>query len=467
MSARSPRDLWNKAIAATLLATMALVLAARLFASDALWHLAWGAVAATLFCTAPRLRLREFYLLALSLVIAAVVWATREDRVEILTAALDQAGFLMVFILLLALLREAAVTSPSVGELGAFLTRQPAGRRYAALYSGTAFMAVIFNIGVVSFLVPLIQRGIARANTTDGRDAIRERRQISAMLRGFAWSVIWSPTALAPLALMELIPGVDRLRWIGWGLVVFALVLALGWAEERWRFRAYRPTGAIRPLPMPPAAAARFAASCGWLLGLSWIIAELRGESVVFGLMVSCPIMLVGWLVAQNGIGPTGRRATAARLREILIDTIPASGPIAVTLAASGFLGRAGAGVVPGDALVAALHLDTMPDWMLLAAIPVVLSLFSLLAFSPIMMAIFFGSLFGGLTEMPADPTLIALAISCGWALSMTFSPFATVVLLIQRISGIPALRLTLGWNVAFTVLSAALLAVFFAAIRP
>ena len=63
-----------------------------------------------------------------------------------------------------------------------------------------------------------------------------------------------------------------------------------------------------------------------------------------------------------------------------------------------------------------------------------------------------------GLPELPADATLIAFSISCGWALSMTFSPFATVVLIIARGSGIPAHVLTLRWNLGFTLIATALL---------
>jgi hypothetical protein len=40
----------------------------------------------------------------------------------------------------------------------------------------------------------------------------------------------------------------------------------------------------------------------------------------------------------------------------------------------------------------------------------------------------------------------------------MTFSPFATVVLIIARGSGIPAHVLTLRWNLGFTLIATALL---------
>jgi hypothetical protein len=74
------------------------------------------------------------------------------------------------------------------------------------------------------------------------------------------------------------------------------------------------------------------------------------------------------------------------------------------------------------------------------------------------MMAVFMGSFFAALPELPADATLIAFSISCGWALSMTFSPFATVVLIVSRGSGIPARTLTWGWSLGFTLIAATLL---------
>src|SRR3546814_3300916 len=38
---------------------------------------------------------------------------------------------------------------------------------------------------------------------------VRERRQLSALLRGFAWFLVWAPTAVTQAILPTLIPGVD------------------------------------------------------------------------------------------------------------------------------------------------------------------------------------------------------------------------------------------------------------------
>ena len=355
-------------------------------------------------------------------------------------------------------MNEAASTSPAVAGVGQFLTRQPPGRRYAALNVGTAALAVMFNIGTISFLVPLVQRGIAARGPDDGFNPVRQRRQISALLRGFAWSVIWSPTAVAPLVVAGLIPGVERGRWMLIGLAVFALMLAVGAAEDWLRFRHLRGRGGIVDSPVPWAAALRFAAACFWLMGMTLLFAELTGGSIVTGLLLSCPVMLLGWQAAQTRLGP----AFAHRLQRIL-DRLPEAAPVAVTLASSGFVGRVAADLVQAEAVARMLGFDRMPDFLLLWCIPLALMLLSLFALSPIMMAVFFGSLFGSLAVLPADPTLIAFAISCGWALAMTFSPFATPVLMAQRAAGILPRQLTLGWNLIFSLLAAATLLPVFA----
>ena len=86
----------------------------------------------------------------------------------------------------------------------------------------------------------------------------------------------------------------------------------------------------------------------------------------------------------------------------------------------------------------------------------------SQLALSPIMMAVFFGSVLGALPDLPADPTLTALAIASGWSLSMTCSPFASVVILLTRLTGKSGPTLTYYWNTPFTLMAAGALALSF-----
>jgi hypothetical protein len=406
-----------------------------------------------------RLGAREIYLIAVSIALSVLVVFTEENAPTVLQGALDQAVFLMAFILLLSLLQAAAATSPSIAIMGEYLTRQPPGRRYFALGGGTSVLAILFNLGVVSFLVPLIQQGIRRAAPGDALNPIREQRQITALLRGFAWSVTWSPTALAPLIVADLLPGVDRTAWIGYGFALFLTLMLVGWLEDRIKFRAYKPQGLRTAMAFPQTAALRFFATTGWFLLLMLAFMWTFDESAVFGVLAACPIMVIGWLAAQEGIGRADLGpALKSRLQDMIRSELPGSVNVAVTLAASGFIGRAAAGLTPAAEVANALGLATMPDWLLLALIPPFLSVVSLLALSPTMMAVFMGSFFAALPVLPAAATLLAFSISCGWALSMTFSPFATVVLLIARGSGIPATTLTWRWSLGFTLIAAFLL---------
>jgi hypothetical protein len=78
------------------------------------------------------------------------------------------------------------------------------------------------------------------------------------------------------------------------------------------------------------------------------------------------------------------------------------------------------------------------------------------------MLAVFFGAIIAEMPILPVDVTWAALAISCGWALSMTSSPFATTILLNAQITGHPGTRTTWGWNWRFNILALAVLIPFY-----
>ena len=418
--------------------------------------MALGAMLTVVPLSAHRLGLREAYLLTLCATLTALIVWLHPEPVAAAYTALEQAAFLMTFILLIGLIQQAAMTSQAILECGTYLTRQPPGRRFLAVFGGTHMMAHLFNLGVVSLLAPLIKRG------TEGDDPLnplREHRQINAMLRGFAWSVIWSPTAVAPLVLSTLLPEAERGPWIIAGIVIALVVMLTGWLEDRWEWRSYQPRLAQVAPPFPAQAYRDFALVCVALVALTAGAMVLFDGSVVFGLMVASPIILVGWLLIQK----QGEWAPVkARLGEIALGHLPAAAPLAVTLACSGYVGRAAAALIPAAEWAEALGLEAWPGWLFLLCLSMGVATLSQFALSPIMMAVFFGSLIAALPELPADVTWAALAISCGWALSMTASPFATVVLLIAQATGHTGRELTWLWNWRFSLLTVGILAVAF-----
>ena len=421
-------------------------------------HLVMGAV---ILAALPRLGLREAYLVTLSAGLAVLLWAIDPTPWATARRAMDQAAFLMAFVLLVSLIQEAAVTSTSVERLGTYLARQPGGRRFFAIFVGTMVMAVIFNMSTITLLAPLIHRA-AEAAPDDPLTPIRERRQLNAHLRGFAWSVVWSPTAIAPLALMGLIAGIDRPAWIALGLVVSCTMMVIGWAEDRWAHR-HRNAAAlglppVSPAVLPVAALLRFVAVCAALAGLTGAVMAASGHGVPASLMAAAPVLLVAWLVAQ-------RAALAARLGEIVRRGLPNSAPMCVTLAGSGFIGIAAAALLPAEQVAAWIGLDALPAWIFMLGTTLTVTVLSQFGLSPIMMAVFLGAVLGSLPSLPATPTQTALAVAAGWAVSTTISPFASGVIILGRVTGHPGTRLTYRWNAAFTGLTILALALAFATI--
>ena len=251
-------------------------------------------------CSWRLIGLREIYLLSVCGSLTAFALFNLQVPWEVFEASINQAIFLMAFLLLIALLHEAAVTSPAVAECGQFLTQQPPARRYFALFGGSNIMSVLFNLGIISLLTPLIRKGVEKEQANIAE--IRERRQLSSMLRGFSWSVVWSPTAIAPLAVLELIEGISREWWSLYGLMCATAVCIIGWAEDRWRFRNVQRSLSRPPqqVHLPVRALVSFISVLVLLFSLTVLISYFSGDSFVFGLLVSCPLVMVLWLWAQT-----------------------------------------------------------------------------------------------------------------------------------------------------------------------
>ena len=421
--------------------------------SDAVEVFAGGVLLLSILLTAPRFGIREAYLLTISAILSLLVWFTVDGPIEVIAEGARQAAFLMSFVLLVGLIQQAAQTSSDVKACGLYLTNQPPGRRYVSIFLGTHYMSHVFNLGIIALIAPLIMKGTEDAS--DPRNPIRKRRQISAMLTGFGWGVVWSPTAIAPLALLTLLPGAERIPWMIAGFLIALVVLLAGWAEDKARWKPGAFSAPMAPPPFPKTAFAGFGALCLVLLFLTLSSMAIFDQSVVFGLMLSSPIILIGWLMLQNK-GDAG--ATGVRVGEIYRTFLPNSAPIGVTLACSGFIGRVGAHLTPSQDIADYLNIMAMPGWLFMLGLSLLVMVMSWLALSPIMLAVFLGAVLAELPALPIDRTWAALAISSGWALSMMTSPFATTVLLNTQITGIPGLTYV-GWNWRFSVMAIGILA--------
>jgi hypothetical protein len=422
------------------------------------------------------LRLREIYLLAICFFLLALAWLTGKPVAALSLEGLTRSAYLASFILLMALLREGALTSPAVLEVGTFLTRQPSSRRFLTLFGGGHFFAVLINLGALSLLAPIIQRGV-RAGIRAGEPLndiaqVRERRQLSAALRGFSWILVWAPTAVTQAVMPTLMTGIDPVRLIVTGLGLTLLMLGVSWAEDSLRWRGFRKKlQAEGRLPLatatrlPGRAARNLGFVCLALFGLSTAFTAFADVSIVTGVMLAAPIVVALWvLVQQPGSAPRPRATAAAgRLGEIAFVTIPGYVREAVFIGSAGFIGTLAAKLVPAADVAARIGLADQPGWLVLWGLTVSVWVLGQIGLSPIAMAVFLASLVAELPDLPVDMTLAALAIAAGTAVCSTGAPFSSGALMLARATGYSSFTLTWRWNGPYTLIAMAVLAAVYA----
>jgi hypothetical protein len=414
-------------------------------------------------------------LFAVAVVLTVAVVATVAEPIAVLRRGFDTAAYLASFLLLLGVLREAAQSSPAVRDCGEYLTGQPPGRRYLALHTGGHLLGLMLNFGVLSLLGPLIKRGVAAATVRSGEThlaEIRERRQLSALLRGFAWIIAWSPTTVTQALLLTLLPGVEAPRLMLLGLAMAVAVLFVGWLEDRLRWRGLRRArGSVEraafALPAPRRALWRMALICALLIASVILAKQLLDVPTVPALMLSVPCFALAWIVLQRlseGLGSALGHGLE-RGRRILRHGFPASSPEVLTLSSAGFIGSLAAALIPVDQVAAVAAWAAQAPLLLLAGITALVVLAAQLALSPIMFVVFLGSALAQAPLPEVDQTAIALALAAGWALALTGSPFTASVLILSRVTGVTGTRVSWTWNGAFTAAAAVVVVVFLAAV--
>jgi hypothetical protein len=431
-------------------------------------HAAWAGLAAAMLLIAfvvvgqSRLGLRERYLLALAAAATIAALVLSDAPWELMRRGLGQATFLAAFMLLLALLRDGAITSPSVLALGQYLTRRPPGQRYIAIHLGGHALGVVLNFGALSLLGPLIQRGAQ----TDARDnpelaQWRLQRQMSALARGFSWIIAWSPTAVTQALVVSVVAGSRPLLVGAIGLVAAAGVFVIGWAADRVTGKQARaslaahdalPRPDLGAQPFPRIAFARFALVCSALAVISLMLIVFAGARVIPALMLASPLVTAVWVWLQFRNAPGGMAAVTARLKEIASVSIPAGSPEAVTLASAGYIGIVAAGLADAPALAEWASISAVAPVAAYIGVMTLVPLLSNLAIPPMLTVTFLGSLYSALPDSHLEPTLLAASMALGWALNLTASPFGATALILSRITNIPGTTLSWRWNTGFTL---------------
>ena len=408
----------------------------------------------------PWMTIRERALFAAALAVIGVVLIT-DAPFSIVVSALDLAAYFGTFILLITILKEAAARSPSVLTVGHFLTSQPAGRRFYATATGGHLLGIFLNFGAVSLMSPLIQQSAVTADGTPDRNL--ERRQLSALIRGFSWILLWAPTTLSQAVLLTIFTDVAWTDFVWLGIATAILMTVVGRLYDRFEWPEAKHQRTEQVLETPNRALAVVAGVCIVLIAATFAGRIFFGAPIATSLMFVAPVVTLGWFLAQHPNEPPV--TIVERIGPILEDAAPALARSALALGLSGFLGRALANILPIDAIADVLPLETMPGWLFLAALPILINLGGQVALSPILLVVFLGEVLNSLPNLPVENVHILFALSAGWALSMTASPNATATLLISSITQVPPTTLTWRWNLRYGVICYLIFVVIFAII--
>lgn len=403
-------------------------------------------------CLMPRFGPREWALSALALALSVGLLMRANGRDDVLYA-LDRAAFFGAFIYLVTLLKEAAVRSKSVLALGYFMTQQPAGRRYYALSVGGHLMGILLNFGAISLLAPLIQHGSRAAHAageaTKAQAEMLEQQQICALMRGFSWMIIWSPTALTQAILISSFDDTNSAIIIPLGIAASIAMILVGRGVDKFTWRNFeRLDTHVTPI-FPAQAASRFLWVCAALVALTIAVAINFQVTAAMSLMLVAPIVMLLWFFAQNISqgAVTALKATGTALYDVLFVSALAPARSAYTFGMAGFIGECAAKLAPVAQVAESLNLQAMPSWVFLSLLPIIITLGGQIALSPLLVVVFLAAVMNELPVLPADPNLIVFALGAGWAFGMSASPNASATLLVSGITGIAPTTLTWRWN--------------------
>ena len=400
----------------------------------------------------PFFTLREWAMTVLAVVLSLAIWLSG-DSGDIMHA-LDRAAFFGAFIYLVTLLKEAAQRSRSVLALGTYMTQQPQGRRYYSLSIGGHILGVLLNFGAISLLTPLIQRGsktkMAQVELGQPPEVQLEQQQISALLRGFSWMIMWSPTALTQAVLFTSIPGASASIVVPLGIGASLFMILIGRAVDLYEWRYFLRPAAITKEPLfPTSSAKRFSFICVGLVSTTFGVVFASEVNAAIALMLVAPAMMLVWVYSQQFSADQthASRTTISVIHEILIRSARHPAQSAYLLGIAGYIGVVAAAIAPVGEFANFLEDNELPTWVFLSSLPIFIILGGQIALSPILVVVFLAAVINELPTLPADPNLIIFALGAGWALSMTSSPNASATLLVSSITRIAPTTLTWRWN--------------------
>jgi hypothetical protein len=397
-------------------------------------------------------RSRQIYV-AIGCLLALLAAVSQSDSLAAIDRGLQSAAFIAAFFTALTTLRHAAETSPSIRDCGRFLATQPPGRRYIALTLGGQLFALLLNYGAITLLGSLAMNSAKTESSAEIR-AIRARRMLIAIQRGFVSTLPWSPLAFSMAVTTALVPGATWSAALGPCLVSGGILAVLGWALDAIQ----KPTlSGPRPPRLPPVGTWSSLRPLLLLLAILivgvTVLHNVTNIRIVGIVVVLVPTISMVWVILQDGWAGLRIRATGYATRDLL----GYRGEI-VLLMMAGFIGTVGAALAVPLVAQSGLDLSGIPAPVLLVALVWIIPLTGQLGMNPILSVSILAPILPHASALGVSPSVVVAAITAGWALSGASSPFTATTLMVGIFGDVSARRVGLVWNGAFTILAALML---------
>lgn len=412
-------------------------------------YVAGASIALYLLLCLPKMSPTRLAFVAVGFALTVIALSTRDDWFDLVWRGVVQANFICAFFVALATLRVPALKSEAIFRAGRYVATQPPGRRYLALATGSHLFALVLNYGAIQLLGSMIERFMGTERDPEIA-AIRQRRMLLAIQRGFLASVLWSPLAFGPIISIALVPGASWGSLLPFGLWHVVIYTAAGWALDT----AIKPKVSQRPPRRPSDGGLSDLLPLFVLLvvtlggvGIIELATGLRMAAIV---IVFVPLVAIGWMLLDAEAG--GRlRSLGQQVSRFVNSELPDYRSELVLLIMAGYIGATGGALAEPWVRQAGIDFASMPVWGLLMAIMIAIPIMGQIGMNPILAVVLFAPLLPDPADLGIAPSLLVLALLSGWAISGVTSPFTATTMLIGRFGGVSALRVGLVWNAAFT----------------
>lgn len=404
---------------------------------------------------------RAFLIISAALV--ATVFVLLDDPIGALFKGVKSASFIATFFTALGFLRDAAHTSKMIRTAGVFLANQKAGRRYGALSLGGHLFALVLNYGSIVLLGAMAEKSTDREPDPLIR-RLRLQRMLLAIQRGFISVLAWSPLTFSTVMTLTVIPNLQWSAMLPYCLVTSLLLIIVGWildwimkppVQRKASLGDESLRGWFSVLPVVMLVAIIFGAALG--------LQEILQSRLVIAVVLSVPVVGIGWLMVQNyqqGLDralPLLRR----RLKRHVINYFPSYGSEITLLCSAGFIGNVAAALVPGLFGHDFIDFTIFPIWFLPVLCLWLIPIFGQLGMNPLLSVVVMGALLPDLAAINLNPVTLGVAFTAGWSMTGATSPFTATTMLVGRIAKVSPVRVGIVWNGLYSLILGVILTVW------